>query len=191
MSDNTVCPRCRQPISGTEAFCPSCGLQIGQTKETSFPLFSPTSTAPLPSQLDKKAEGENKVVLGMVGCVVVFIVGCIGLWGYGALTGSDNSDPTATRFPTRAIVLLTPEIAQGRGDSTAKFHLVPGLIEFTMTHSGTDNFIVWIYAQNGDKDLIVNEIGSYSGRRALQIGATGTYTLDVQADGAWTIQTGT
>jgi hypothetical protein len=55
----------------------------------------------------------------------------------------------------------------------------------TFTHEGQRNFIVWAHAGT-DRDLLVNTIGGYQGQRSL----TGTVpvTLDIQADGAWTVR---
>ncbi len=52
------------------------------------------------------------------------------------------------------------------------------------THKGASNFAVWIY-QDGDKDLLVNTIGSYSGTRPIFKDAPAYF--DITADGAWTI----
>jgi uncharacterized protein with LGFP repeats len=61
----------------------------------------------------------------------------------------------------------------------------------TLTHNGRSNFIVKsLDASYGWKDLLVNEIGQYGGtvlfdERNWQ--GTDTVYLDIQADGAWTI----
>jgi hypothetical protein len=77
----------------------------------------------------------------------------------------------------------------GRGDTaTSFFTLEKGISKFTMTHSGSSNFIIWLYNQNGERvELLVNEIGSFNGSHALGIEATTNYMLNITADGPWTV----
>ncbi len=63
-----------------------------------------------------------------------------------------------------------------------------GLVTITATHDGSSNFVVWLYGPGGERDLVVNEIGPYRGERAVPVRSAGSYTLAVEADGAWTIQ---
>lgn len=53
----------------------------------------------------------------------------------------------------------------------------------TLTHSGTGNFIVNLHSGN-DNDLIVNEIGNFSGR--IPIFGEGPFTLEVNGSDTWT-----
>lgn len=72
----------------------------------------------------------------------------------------------------------------GSGDDV--IHIDPaieGLATFNITHSGTSNFAVIAYSDAG-ADLLVNEIGAYSGESAI---GSGTFLLEITADGAWTI----
>jgi hypothetical protein len=58
-----------------------------------------------------------------------------------------------------------------------------------MSHQGENNFAVWLLAANGRRvELLANEIGSFNGSKAVQIARGGTYLLQVDADGAWTIE---
>lgn len=51
-------------------------------------------------------------------------------------------------------------------------------------HSGSSNFIIWAVNSRGDRfDLLVNEIGDYSGRHRVP---SGTAWLEIRADGRWT-----
>lgn len=73
--------------------------------------------------------------------------------------------------------------------ATEPFELESGLAVFRMTHQGNRNFIVYLLDQNGRRvDLLVNDIGSSSGSKAVQIPRDGTYLLQVEADGPWTVQ---
>lgn len=53
---------------------------------------------------------------------------------------------------------------------------------FRIRHSGDSNFIVKEYCTNGYDDLVVNEIGTYSGKKQL---AGGSCIIEIQADGDW------
>ncbi|MGY1624261.1 hypothetical protein ACI789_18840 [Geodermatophilus sp. SYSU D00965] len=57
-----------------------------------------------------------------------------------------------------------------------------GLTPVTFTHEGESNFAVFAYGD--DRDLLVNEIGAYTGETLLP---TGTLVLVVEADGPWSI----
>lgn len=60
---------------------------------------------------------------------------------------------------------------------------VAGLDTIKITHSGRSNFAVWAYGDR--RELLVNEIGTYSGEVLLP---SGTVAVVVEADGAWTFE---
>jgi len=67
--------------------------------------------------------------------------------------------------------------------------LSEGSLIFTLQHTGDANFIVWLLNCDGDRlELIVNEIGIYSGSRAIQIPISGDYYLEIHADGMWSVK---
>jgi hypothetical protein len=76
----------------------------------------------------------------------------------------------------------------GSGDDTRSFSVTGGggfLI--TGSYSGLHNFIVHIADSRGNiEEFVFNEIGSYSGRKIVNLDA-GTHYLEVQASGPWTI----
>ena len=75
----------------------------------------------------------------------------------------------------------------GKGDDVVQ--VIPqslGLVTLNITNKGQDNFVVMGYSDNGT-DLMVNEIGNYSGQVPL---ADGSFLLGVQSDGAWTVAPG-
>jgi len=83
-----------------------------------------------------------------------------------------------------------PQEFKGNGQQVSEvFSIGKGLARFEMTHSGSSNFIVTLLDDNGNTvDLLVNEIGTFDGSKAVSIRNTGMYLLDIQADGAWTIK---
>jgi hypothetical protein len=59
-----------------------------------------------------------------------------------------------------------------------------GIATVRITHKGEANFVVLAYSTETGRELLVNEIGRYSGESLLP---AGTVLLSVEADGAWTI----
>lgn len=57
---------------------------------------------------------------------------------------------------------------------------------WTFHHTGSRNFIVWLYTSDG-RDLIVNDIGDYSGEQVVQIPAGSAAFFEITADGNWSI----
>lgn len=57
----------------------------------------------------------------------------------------------------------------------------------TFTNSGKSNFIVRIYDEYGDRDLLVNEIGSYNGQATFTTNSYSKYYFEVVSSGKWTI----
>jgi hypothetical protein len=97
-----------------------------------------------------------------------------------------SSDPRPTTGP--AVRDSGPQAFSGFGDEIIDgVRLEPGLLRVSATNSGDGNFVVWLYAPNGDRDLLFNEIGSYSGERATQIGVSGIYTIAVESTGSWSL----
>lgn len=81
----------------------------------------------------------------------------------------------------------TQQFTGSSKDFTNKFSLNEGLVYVTYKYTGDSNFAIWFLDKDGGKiDLIANEIGSCSGRMALQV-KQGTYLFDVTAEGPWTI----
>ena len=78
---------------------------------------------------------------------------------------------------------------QGRGpDVPAVFKLESGRVDISLAHQGTRNFVVWLYdvTRGARVALLANEIGTWQGRAVSNVQG-GWYLLDVEADGAWTI----
>ncbi|NPV60011.1 MAG: hypothetical protein HPY75_10145 [Actinobacteria bacterium] len=96
---------------------------------------------------------------------------------------------TITVTQPKPISVGSPPISfsQGIRFATPYFTLNSGVATFKMTHNGSGNFAVILYGSDGSYiDLLANEIGSYSGSQVVPVRA-GTYILDVEADGKWTI----
>ena len=74
----------------------------------------------------------------------------------------------------------------GKGDYVSGLcSLSSGAWKFT--HDGKSNFVVKLYTTSG-YDLVINEIGTYDGKRMLTI-PSGSYAFfEIIADGNWTIE---
>ncbi len=99
--------------------------------------------------------------------------------------------PTATPVPPTPTVPPVPaetQTLQGRGvQASGPLTLKTGLTFFRFTHTGQRNYIVRLLDADARLvDLLVNVIGAYDGTTAMRIPRDGQYTLNIEADGAWT-----
>ena len=96
----------------------------------------------------------------------------------------DSSGPwTITAQPLSAASTFRTSIS-GTGDNILLYKGSAATI--TSTHDGSSNFIIWGYRSDGRlNELIVNEIGSYSGTDLV---GSGTSIIDIHADGSWTLK---
>lgn len=73
----------------------------------------------------------------------------------------------------------------GKGDSvTPIFSGTTGA--YTFTHDGDSNFAVWVYTTDG-RDLLINEIGEYSGTQIVEIPSGSNAFFEITANGSWSI----
>lgn len=110
---------------------------------------------------------------------------------------TSKSTPIQTQIATpEPTPVRTPIIIQKSGTGqnvTELFYLQEGLARVTLTYTDksqySNNFIVDLLDENGErKDTLANEIGSFSGTKAIRIEKLGMYILDVMAKGYWTIK---
>lgn len=89
--------------------------------------------------------------------------------------------------PSQASVAAT---YRGEGDDVIRIPVTskPSIVK--ATHAGESNFIVWAFNSRGKQAaLVANAVGDYKGTRAFNvIRAEKVRSLEVSADGAWTIQ---
>ena len=116
--------------------------------------------------------------------VVLFIAGV-----YAALTlacGGSSGNPRAAG-PTATKAPCVTQTFQGRGDDVLELpDNVRGCTKAQITHSGSQNIIVWSYGTgNEQRELLINEIGSYEGTVKWDQQAS---SLEIKATGAWTIE---
>ena len=81
------------------------------------------------------------------------------------------------------------EVYSGSGDQIVDIKLTKKSSIVTFTHQGTSNFSVWALDENAESiDLLVNEIGSYSGTHLLDLSGNTLKYLEITADGTWTAE---
>ena len=92
--------------------------------------------------------------------------------------------------------IALPQTLTGNGaEASVPIALTSGVAVFNMTHDGSSNFAVTLWADDGDYvDLLANEIGDYSGEKSVTVNgglfdaSPGIHWLDIDADGPWTIK---
>ncbi len=96
--------------------------------------------------------------------------------------------PTPTLFPTPSPVLETVNF-QGHGQhETTKFDLNPGLAIFEINHDGDGHFAIVLLDDKGEYvQVLIETTGAFIGSTAAQIAESGTYSLDITADGNWKV----
>jgi hypothetical protein len=110
------------------------------------------------------------------------------------VTATNTPEPTATATPeptATPVPPVMPIITSGFGDTlTTSVPLTSGLAVFTLSHDGSSNFAIWFHEEStGERlDLLVNEIGPFNGRIAIEIPVDSTYLYDVTANGNWAIE---
>jgi hypothetical protein len=72
-------------------------------------------------------------------------------------------------------------------DVIGPLNLDSGLYEVSTRYAGDENFRVRIRYADGTSDLLVNDVGSYSGKSTFFV-ETSTVVLEVEAAGRWDLQ---
>ena len=89
---------------------------------------------------------------------------------------------------------LTSNLSGTGDEATQFFNLPSGLHTFTLSNSGSGNFIVDLLDRSGNEvDNLENTIGDFNGSTAVHIDSGGTYLLnvisgDAKSNGNWTVQ---
>lgn len=178
------CPRCSTPILADSTFCPRCGFQLSQ------PI---TGASPQPIA---KPNNSRRTLLAVIVVGVILLA----LGGYFSKSPPAGPGSPGVQPPgqTQRAVAVTPApraafadiILSGSGDSVKPFSIPEDLAALaTLTHSGSENFIVHSLAASGsENDLLVNTIGRYSGTVLFDAGSGEHSTaLQIEADGSWTV----
>lgn len=104
------------------------------------------------------------------------------------VTPEATPEPTPESIPAQSEP-ETFDLSGSGPEATSTFKLEKGLSIFTMTYTGSSNFIVWLMDANTGQnvELLANAIGSFDGSRSVGVKSDGDYILNIQADGPWQV----
>lgn len=87
-----------------------------------------------------------------------------------------------------AIKLISSLNLSGTGDSCPGMYIASASDSgaYEITHHGDDNFIIWMYT-DGQIDLVLNEIGDYSGKKLIKLTDGEIVIFQINAGGDWEI----
>lgn len=91
----------------------------------------------------------------------------------------------------RAVGLSGSSNVKGRGCTVCDAFVgngKPNVVKFK--HDGDSNFCVRIISEDGDNEMLVNEIGFYSGEKVMKLEKGVRYFILVEADGNWSVDVG-
>lgn len=103
------------------------------------------------------------------------------IWPPAAHLEIDSDGPWVIAVAPLSFAPTSSGNVSGTGDAVIRMDRGPGVVH--LTHSGASNFAIWA-GRPGDADLVVNEIGTWSGERVVEVGPS---YWQVDADGGWTI----
>lgn len=154
----------------------------------------------------RRGQALTGVVLGPVAWLVAIIVSIGFIAGLGGRVddvvaeepeivdeGPAPSEAAPEPEPEPEVVEPAPDVVySGSGDTILQIELPAGPDSIgiaTMTHSGRANFAVWSLDANLEQtDLLVNEIGSYTGTVPFNLTLGERITaFEISADGPWTV----
>jgi len=106
-----------------------------------------------------------------------------------AVPGANPQQPAPAPTTTKAVAPYASVTYSGHGDKLVKLALDSDHVHVaTISHSGRANFVITtLDASGGHIDLVVNEIGKYSGVRPLDFDDERPAAIEVQAMVDWTI----
>ena len=125
-------------------------------------------------------ESDNLYSMG-----IVIQEGCIPTGSYKCLVKLNGATADSKEF-TVAQIDYEPINMSGSGSkSTDFFEVYGGLTVFDFKNNGSGNFIAMLMDEDGEKiELLVNEIGSVSGKKAMYLDA-GKYFINIDQGSNW------
>lgn len=190
-----VCPKCKTDNTDSAGFCQSCGEELKEA--VTIPQNDVEPSSGVGGWWNKQSNG-GKAAIGIVGicCIgLILIVAISGMFSPDKTTTTPSTTPSSTPSTTpsstpAASTGFQPLTFSGTGDkATQSFNWPGGMMRIEMTHTGSSNFIIHLVdsTDGSTEEFVENEIGSVNGSRVFSIPA-GSYLLDVQADGKWTVK---
>ncbi len=107
---------------------------------------------------------------------------------FGGKTVFEVSANSSWSIQIDAAPLLKTLDASGHGDACPGYYRANAADSgvYQITHSGQHNFSVWMYTTT-DRQLLVNEIGRYDGKKLIELDDGEIAIFQVSADGDWSI----
>jgi len=149
--------------------------------------------------MKNRAEDKRTGRICLIACLIGFVIGVIFIAGCPLMflgTLPDFAPETDGVFlPPQEPLIRQPALPQtpitlsGYGQqATRSFQLSRGLRRFRLTHDGSGFFGVRLLDANGNKlELLAAETEPCSISKAARVDTTGSYVLDISADGSWTV----
>lgn len=212
----STCSKCGKDLNGSTKFCPECGAPVtGQPETVIQQQTTPAPSAPIepPNQGKVPFYKKKPFIIAAVVIVILIVFGMI--WGTNSPsstnttsnTGASNSTPSANTTSntnnsstntTQVKKTLTDVLASagsfeavtltGSGDDVIDIPCAGKPCLMTINHDGSRNFAVHTVNSSGSNiDLLVNEIGPYSGVVTDWSKYKNATILSVTADGAWSV----
>ena len=199
-----VCPSCGGVTPGDAAFCPKCGHAFGAANVPPSRELAPPAYPPPYGQPPLNAPRRGPGCLAWIGgCVVLIVVGFIGLAIIGALLNSSSSG-TRTRTGSgnrpqppqhRAVGAATVLNVRGSGTKSTKTFTVGDEWDLGWSYNcsgfsdGTGNFIVSIERKGGgvSTQVGVNQLGA-NGDSTEHYHDGGTFFLEINSECTWAVK---
>ncbi len=139
-----------------------------------------------------KYTGDSNFVVKVAGDLKINEIGTYNGAFMLAYGGTDAEEVEITADGSWSLTLeplLYTDTSEASGKRSAVTDLFtaegPGVYE--ITHEGDSNFVVYLHSESGD-DLLINEIGDYSGKKKVNLLEGDLACWEVVADGKWSIK---
>jgi len=154
----------------------------------------------------RRGQALTGVILGPIAWLVAIVVSIGLISGAGSRVADTGADSPAAVEEEPVVEEEVPEpepepepaapaadvVYEGTGDTILQIELPAGPDSIgiaTITHNGSSNFAIWSLNEGLEQsDLLVNEIGTYSGTVPFNVSTSERIVaLEISADGAWTV----
>lgn len=127
------------------------------------------------------ADNDKELLINEIGRYDGYVL-LSGTAPYSLEIGADG----AWTYTVERLAKTNDVVFSGKGDYVTELSsdAQPGVWKFT--HDGNSNFVIWAYTTEG-RNLLVNEIGTYEGKKMVEIPDDSNIMFEIMADGNWTI----
>lgn len=111
--------------------------------------------------------------------------GCVLLSGTSPYSFEIDADGTWT-YTIERLTAISDTSFSGKGDYVTGLSTEAQSGVWKITHDGKSNFAIRAYTTQG-RELLVNEIGTYEGKKMVEVPENSNIMFEITADGNWTI----